>query len=159
MSRKKYQKIGTILGLGSRLRKIRGTQSQEVFGRKCFGVGKSTVSKFESDDMIPDIETLEIYAKLGKTTVERLLRGETPPDQPHQLREFAPEDYSATLTDIETALLTEVITNVKEVIKSRRLKLTATQEARLIVKVYDDCRAAHEHPSHIHVERILLLRD
>jgi hypothetical protein len=48
---------------------------------------------------------------------------------------------------------------VKEVIKARRLKLSEAQEARLIVKVYDDCRAAHEHPSQLHVERILLFRD
>jgi len=159
MSRKKYQKLGTILGLGSRLRKIRGNQSQESFGRQYFGVGKSTISKFESDDMIPNLETLEIYAKLGKTTVERLLHGEALPAQAQQLRELAPEDYAATLSDIEATLLTEVVTKVKEVIKARRLKLTEAQEARLIVKTYDDCRAAHEHPSITHVERILLLRD
>lgn len=158
MSRKKYQKLGTILGLGRRLRKIRGAQSQEGFGRQYFGLGKSTISKFESDDMIPDFETLEIYAQLGKTTVERLLRGESVPTQA-QFRERPPEDYAAGLSDLEAALLTEVLLKVEEVIKARRLKLTLAQKVRLIVKTYDDCRAAHEHPSITHVERILLLRD
>lgn len=122
------------------------------------GVTAAAISRWESG-RIPDEDIRKKITDFGNVTDEWLLRGEAPPDQAHQLREFAPEDYSATLTDIETIFLTEVITNVIEVIKARRLKLTAAQEARLIVKVYDDCRAAHEHPSIIHVEKILLLRD
>jgi hypothetical protein len=75
------------------------------------------------------------------------------------LLEFAPEDYSAGLSDIETDLLIQAVIKTEEVIKARRLKLTLEQKARLYVKVYDDCRAAHERPSHIHVEKALYFRD
>lgn len=158
MSRKKLSISEIFPGLPGRIKEIRKKLGSQEKLANLLGVQKPTISRYESG-RVPDAETLKKIADIGNTTVEWLLRGEAPPDQVHQLREFAPEDYSATLTDIETIFLTEVITNVIEVIKARRLKLTAAQEARLIVKVYDDCRAAHEHPSIIHVEKILLLRD
>ena len=65
----------------------------------------------------------------------------------------------ATLSALETALLTEVITAVEEVIKAERLKFPPTQKSRLIVRVYDDCRAQHLHPTHHQVRRLLLLVD
>ena len=129
--------------------------TQKEFG-EVLGVRDATISRYESG-RIPDAGTLKKIATHSGVTVEWLLHGEE--KSAPQLRELAPEDYSATLSDIEIALLTEVVTKVKEVIKTRRLKLTAAQEARLIVKTYDDCRAAHEPPSITHVERILLLRD
>ena len=153
--KEKSNEKDTFLGFSSRLRKVRAGLSQEEFG-KIFGVTKVTISRYEAG-RIPDAETLDKIANYGKVTVEWLLYGK---DQPAgQLLEHAPEDYSATLSDIETALLIQAVIAVEEVIKIKRLKLTLEQKARAFVKVYDDCRAAHERPSHIHVEKILLFRD
>jgi len=155
VSSKKFTKIGKYLGVGERIRKIRGDLSQTTFG-KILGVTAAAVSRYEAG-RIPDEDIRKKIAEFGKVTDDWLLycEGRHAP----QIQEHAPEGYAAGLSDLETGFLIDVVTKVREVIKARNLQLTAAQEARLIVKTYDDCRAAHEPPSITHVERILLLRD
>jgi transcriptional regulator with XRE-family HTH domain len=139
-----------------RIKKIRGPLSQKEFA-KILGVNQATVCKYEAG-RLPDALTLKRIANHGGVTVEWILGGEEKGAAP-QLRELAPEGYSATLSDIETELLIQAVVAVEQVIKMKRLKLTLEQKARLFVKVYDDCRAAHERPSLIHAEKALYLRD
>ncbi len=155
MSRKNFPTIGKILGVGERIKEIRGGLTQAVFA-ELLGIKTNALCRYEKG-RIPDESILNKIAAYGNTTVKWLLRG----DDRHaaQIQEYTPEDYSAALSDIETELLIQSVIKSEEVIKARRLKLTLEQKARLYVKVYDDCRAAHEKPSQTHVERILLLRD
>ena len=146
--------------IGQRIKILRGGLSQGAFA-KMFGVNQNTVSRWEYGQVLSDEDTLKKIADFGEVTVEWLLRGEEPPNVKYSIRtrEHAPEEYSAALTDIETALLTEVVTVVHQVIAARRLKFTPAQTARLIVKAYDDSRAAHERPTAYQVERLLLFVD
>jgi transcriptional regulator with XRE-family HTH domain len=159
MSRKKSPQLGIIFNTGQRIRKIRGTLTQVEFG-KLLGVRGNTVSRWEAG-RLSDLETLNKIANYGGVTVEWILRGEEPAATKYSIRtrEHTPEEYSAALTDIETALLTEVVTVVHQVVAARRLKFTPAQIARLIVKAYDDSRAAHERPTAYQVERLLLFVD
>ncbi len=69
--------------------------------------------------------------------------------------EYDPKPFSP----IETALLTEAIIKIEEVIKVTRLKLDISQKARLIARVYEECRGNFQKPTHKLVQRILLLVD
>ena len=122
MSRKKYQEIATILKLGNRLREVRKKVglSQEGIG-KILGFGKSTISKFESDNMIPDTATLERYAQIGETNIERLLRGEESAGLPVQ----TPEVHVAPLgPPLDVALLAEILVEIQKFIADKRLELS-----------------------------------
>ena len=146
--------------VGERIKKLRGDLTQDGFA-KIFGVNQNTVSRWEKGQVLSDEGTLKKIADFGGVTVQWLLHGEEPLAAKYSIRtsEHAPEEYSAALTDIETALLTEVVTVVHQVIAARRLKFTPAQTARLIVKAYDDSRAAHERPTAYQVERLLLFVD
>jgi transcriptional regulator with XRE-family HTH domain len=162
MSRKKFQKIATILGLGKRLREIRGGESQDSFGKRNFGLGKSTISKFEADIMIPDSETLEKYAILGKTTKEGLLRGEEPQVTKYCIvsQEQAPEIYDASpLTPLADAALTEIIAAVEDYYARHRLKRRPIQKARLIIRLYQHYAETREKPDDILIKGNLPLAD
>ena len=158
MSRKKFQ-VGNIFEIGGRIKKVRGELTQREFG-KVLGVEPGTICKYEKG-RVPDGFTLKKIADFGGVTVEWLLRGEGSSAAKYSIRtrEHAPDEYSAALTDIETVLLTEVVDVVLQVIAARRLKFTPAQTARLIVKAYDDSRAAHERPTAYQVERLLLFVD
>jgi len=156
MSRKKSPQLGIIFNTGERIKKIRGGLTQAEFG-KLLGVRGNTVSRWEAG-RLSDYESLKRIADFGGVTIEWLLKGEEPP-LPLEFQEHAPENYSAALSDIETALLTEVVTVVHQVIAARRLKFTPAQTARLIVKTYDDCRAANGHPSPYQFEGLFLSLD
>ena len=155
MSRKKISKL-LFSGLPERIKEIRGFLTQNEFAQK-IGVTQGAVQKYEKGINYPGYGILEKIAEFGEVTVEWLLRGEEA--RPPELQERAPEAYSATLSALETALLTEVITAVEEVIKAERLKFSPAPKSRLIVRVYDDCRAQHQHPTHHQVRRLLLLVD
>lgn len=158
MSRKKFQNIATILGLGKRLKDIRGEESQESFGRRNFAVGKSTISKFEADIMVPDFEILKKYAALGKTTKERLLRGDD--RQTAQVTELAPEIYDAgPLTPMSEGALTEVIAAVEDYYARHRLKRRPIQKARLIIRLYQHYAETREKPDDILIKGNMPLAD
>ena len=146
--------------IGERIKKIRRGLKQSAFA-KIIGVNQNTVSRWERGQVLSDEATLKKIADYGGVTVQWLLHGEEPAAAKYSIRtrEHAPEEYSAALTDIETALLTEVVDVVLQVIAARRLKFTPAQTARLIVKAYDDSRAAHERPTAYQVERLLLFVD
>lgn len=157
MSRKKTYLSLFLHGLSERIRKIRGELTQKDFG-EIIQVKQATVYKYEKGMALPGDEALKKIADFGKVTVEWLLHGQEAPPAP-QLKELGQEEYVATLNPLETALLIEVVAQIKEVISKHRQQLTPDQEARLIVRVYDNCRAHHERPSHLQVEKILLLVD
>ena len=159
MSRKKIEKR-LFIGLPARIKKIRGELTQSEFG-EIVGVTQGSINKYENNINLPGEDVLEKIAIYGGVTVQWLLHGEEPAAAKYSIRtrEHAPEQYSAALTDIETALLTEVVDVVLQVIAARRLKFTPAQTARLIVKAYDDSRAAHERPTAYQVERLLLFVD
>ena len=151
MSRKKYQLLATILGLGVRLREVRKKAglSQEGVG-KILGFGKSTISKFESDAMIPDSKTLQGYAQIGQTTIEQILRGEksTP------LLEQTPEVHGARPgPPLDVALLAEILGEIKKFILEERLELSSKREARWVALVYDHCQEDKVKPDRLLVER------
>ena len=153
MSRKKYQKIATILKLGIRLREVRKKVglSQEGIG-KILGFGKSTISKFESDNMIPDTETLQRYAQIGETNIERLLRGE----ESARLQVQTPEVHVSLLgPPLDVPLLAEILAEIKNFIADKRLELAPQREACLIALVYDHCQADKVKPDRMLVERFL----
>lgn len=155
MSRKNIPYIGNLLGVGGRIRKIRGGLTQAAFAN-ILGIKANALCRYEKG-RIPDEGILNKIAIYGNTTIDWILRGETPLTP--RVREFGPEEYVSAFHPLETALLTAAIAKVEEVIKSRRLKLLPDRKARLIVKVYEECHAAHKSPSTVHVERLLLLRD
>jgi len=147
-----------FLGIGERIKKIRGSLTQDDFAAR-LGVKQNTVSTWEKRGTMPNEEMIKKLADFGGVTVEWLLRGEPPPAPPRGLQEFAPEDYVVALNPLEIALLTAVVTKVEEVLAARRLKFGPDKKARLIVRVYDDCRAQHQGPTAYQVERALLLVD
>lgn len=157
MSRKKVTETETFLGIGYRIRKIRGGLSQEVFG-EIIGVTKASISRYESG-RVPDLVIIKKIAAYGGVTVEWFLRGAAAPAP--SLTEFASEAYDARpLRPLETALLTAAILKVEEVLTDRRrLKLTPAQKSRLISFLYEHCRENQEQPSRYLVERYLLLTD
>jgi transcriptional regulator with XRE-family HTH domain len=152
MSRNKFHVWASYLGLGPRLREIRKTAglSQEGIGKK-LGFGKSTVSKFESSNMIPDIETLQLYAEIGETDIERLLHG----DGSLQLWNQKSENPLLAAPPFDVALLAEVLTEIKKVISHRRLKLSPEREARLVALVYDHCQQNNVKPDRTLGDRFL----
>jgi len=152
MSTNKLRIWATFLGLGPRLREIRKTAglSQEGIGKK-LGFGKSTVSKFESGHMLPDMETLHRYAAIGETNIERLLHGDGSPQLPNQTS----ENPLLAAPPFDVALLAEVLTEIKKVISHRRLKLSPEREARLVALVYDHCLENNVKPDRTLVDKFL----
>ena len=64
--------------VGRRIKKIRVIDldmNQKRFARK-LGITQPMVSKYENGEIIPPAEILLKIAKLGKTTIERILEGE-----------------------------------------------------------------------------------
>jgi transcriptional regulator with XRE-family HTH domain len=156
MANKKYHNLGIFLRVAERIRKIRGNMTQKMFAQK-LGVKQNAISRYESG-RIPDLKTLNNIAVFGNVTVEWLLRGVD--QQEKELEEIVPGEYDPkSISPIETALLAEAIVKIEEVIKESRLKLDIYQRARLIARVYEECRANFRRPSHRQVQKILLLVD
>jgi len=155
VSRKKIEKQ-VFFGIGSRIRKIRAGLTQKEFADK-LGVSQGTIYQYEKEIIIPGYEVQKKLAEFGGVTVEWLLRGDS---SPPQIQEFSPEDgYVVSMNPLETALLVAVVTQVECVIIKLRLKIPPEQKARLIARVYDDCRSQQLQPKPYLVERALLLVD
>jgi transcriptional regulator with XRE-family HTH domain len=153
MSRKKYQKLATILGLGVRLREVRKKVglSQEEIGKK-LGFGKSTIFKFETDNMIPDSKTLQRYAQIGETSIEQILRGEkstTPLEQTPEVHGALPGP------SLDAVLLAEILVEIKNFLAHEPLELSSQREARWVALVYDHCHKDKVKPDRMLVERFL----
>jgi transcriptional regulator with XRE-family HTH domain len=153
MSSKKYQLLATILGLGVRLREVRKKAglSQEGIG-EILGFGKSTISKFESDNMIPDLATLQRYAQIGQTSIEQILCGKksTP------LLEQTPGVHGALPgPPLDAVLLAEILMEINKLIADKHLELSPLREARWVVLVYDHCQEDKVKPDRMLVQRFL----
>lgn len=64
--------------VGRRIKKVRVIDldmTQKQFAKK-LGITQPMISKYEKGEIIPPAEILLKIAKLGKTTVERILEGE-----------------------------------------------------------------------------------
>ena len=157
MSRKKYHHKLIFLDIGKRIRQVRGNLTQGQLA-KILEVKQNTVSRWEKWGVAPDEDTLKKLAEFGGVTIEWLLRGQAHPAG--QLAEMAPENgYVASLNPLETSLLVAVISQIEVVINKRKIKMPPDQKARLVVRVYDDCRAQQLQPDAHLVERALLLVD
>lgn len=157
MSRKKFQYLATFLGIGARVKKVRKTLSQEDFGKILGGFSKSTISKFESDIMIPDMATLKKIADYGNVTIEWLLQGNY---QPIKNGETAGEPLTVPAAGrVESDLLAGVINVVEKVTTARHLKLPPHEKARLIALLYDHCQGYLKKPTCYMVEKYLLMVD
>jgi transcriptional regulator with XRE-family HTH domain len=152
MSRNKFTILGNYLGIGERIRKIRGELTQGEFAGR-LGVQAPTISRYESG-RIPDEEMLRKIADFGKTTIEWLLRG----DQPS-----APQLLGHTLEicgalpgpPLDVALLAEILEEIKQFISDKRLELSPRLEARLVALAYDHCQEDKVKPNRMLVERFL----
>jgi transcriptional regulator with XRE-family HTH domain len=153
MSRKKLSKLGIILGLSERIRKVRGHLSQEEFGYKLGGLQKSTISRYEKG-RIPDEETLNNIANYGNTTMEWLLKGDE--GQTPQFPESPPEVCGVRPgPPLDVALLAEILAEIKEFITAEHLELSSKREARWVALVYDHCQEDKVKPDRMLVERFL----
>jgi len=82
------------------------------------------------------------------------LRGDQP--SAPQLLEHNPENYEARPEQpLDVVLLAEILTEIKEVIAKKRLKLSPQREARLVALVYDHCQAGKMKADRTLVERCL----
>ena len=152
MSRKKYTSLGIFLGIGERIRKIRGELTQGELA-SMLGVQAATISRYESG-RIPDEEMLRKIADFGKTTIEWLLRGDQP--SAPQLLGQTPEICGAgSGPPLDVALLAEILTEIKKFIADKRLELSPQREARLVALVYDHCLEDKMKPDRMLVERFL----
>jgi len=115
------------------------------------GFGKSTVFKFESGKMVPDLETLQRYANIGETNIGRLLHGDGSPQLPDQIS----ENLLSAAPPLDAALLAEVLTEIKKLINHRRVKLSPEREARLVALIYDHCLENNVKPDRTLVDRFL----
>ena len=150
MSRKKSTKIGIFLGIGERIRKIRGELTQGEFASK-LEVKAATVSRYESG-RIPDEEMLRKIADFGNTTIEWLLRGDQP-SAPHVLGQTLETFAADSGPPLDAALLAEILTEIQKFIADKRLELSPQREARLVALVYDHCQKDKVKPDRMLVER------
>ncbi len=102
--------------------------------------------------MVPDFETLEKYAALGKTTKERLLKGED--RQVPQIQESAPEPYELrpAVLNIDDLVRAKVLS--RQYLKARRLKFTDHQEAQLETYIYEYLSEYHADPGELVIRRL-----
>ncbi len=130
--------------------------TQKEFG-KIIGVKQATVYKYEKGMASPGDEVLKKIADHGGVTEEYLLSGEEA--LVSRVTETSPPAYSTIRTDLDTVLLTAVLTIIEEILEAEPLNLIAAQKTRLILRVYDDCRTKHIEPTHHQVKKLLYLVD
>jgi transcriptional regulator with XRE-family HTH domain len=138
MSRKKLREVASFLGIGPRIKKIRGGLSQEVFGN-LLGVHKSTVSRFESGEIIPDTNIRRKIAEIGNTTENWLLRGEEG-RLPQPIKQASEFSEACTIPPLDIGLLAEIMAEVKKFIAGKHVKPSPKQEARLVALIYSCCQ-------------------
>jgi transcriptional regulator with XRE-family HTH domain len=154
MSRKKVPNTETFLGMGNRIRRVRGDLSQEEFGKILGGVGKSAVSRYEAG-RVPDVGTLKMIADHGGVTVEWLLQGET---VQNKLREdlYALTKPALTLpglvepylfSAVDKTILAGIIEQVEEGLKRKKRALSSKRKAHLISLLYDEFQKTGQLPT------------
>ena len=151
MSRGKITSLGIFLGIGERIRKIRGELTQSEFAGR-LGVQAPTISRYESG-RIPDEEMLRRISNFGKTTIEWLLRGDQPSAPQHL--EHADTYKPRPGSPVDVALLAEILMEIKRFIADKRLELSPQREARWVALVYDHCQEDKVKPDRMLVERFL----
>jgi transcriptional regulator with XRE-family HTH domain len=153
MSRKMLSSNETFPGLSKRIKFLRGKRTQKEFG-EILGVSKATVSKYESGITIPSSDIFTKIASLGNKSVEWLLRGD-------QLSSTHLLDHTLRVCEalpgppVDVALLADILTEIKNFIVDKRLKLLPQREARLVALIYDHCQEDRVKPDRILVERFL----
>jgi transcriptional regulator with XRE-family HTH domain len=150
MSRKKLTVEETFPGLPNRIKLLRGGRTQKEFG-EILGVSKATISKYESGIAIPSSDILRKIASIGNKGIEWLLRGEQPSIP--ELPEHSQYNHAQRVAPLDVALLSEVLTEIRNFITDKGLKLLPQREARLVVLVYDHCKADKVKPDRNLVER------
>jgi transcriptional regulator with XRE-family HTH domain len=152
MSRKKLTVEETFPGLPTRIKFLRGGRTQEEFG-EILGVSKATISKYESGISIPSSDILRKIASIGNKGIEWLLRGDRSLTlQPSEYPQYA---YDRSRAPLDVVLLSEILTEIKNFIAEKRLKLMPQREARLVALVYDHCQKDKVRPDRNLVERFL----
>lgn len=150
MSSKKLSKIGKYLGVGERIRKIRGHLSQTAFGN-FLGVTAAAISRWESG-RIPAEEHRKKITDFGKVTDEWLLYGE---DQyAAQLKEHAPEIYDTRPAVLKVDNLVRSILLARKFQKSQRHKLSESGEAQLISYIYEYIETEYADPGEVVIRRL-----
>jgi transcriptional regulator with XRE-family HTH domain len=151
MSRKKLTSEETFPGLPNRIKFLRGERTQKEFG-EILGVSKAAISKYESGIAIPSSDILRKIAFIGNKEIDWLLRG----DQPSipQLSDSA-YIHDERGEPLDVALLSEVLTEIKNFIADKGLKLLPQREARLVALVYDHCQKDKVKPDRNLAERFL----
>jgi transcriptional regulator with XRE-family HTH domain len=150
MSRKKLTVEETFPGLPNRIKFLRGGRTQQEFG-EILGVSKATISKYESGIAIPSSDILRKIASIGNKEIEWLLRGDRPlTPQPSEHPQYA---YDSGRAPLDVALLSEVLSEIKNFIAGKGLELLPQREARLVALVYDHCQKDRVKPDRNLVER------
>jgi transcriptional regulator with XRE-family HTH domain len=153
MSRKKLSSNETFPGLSKRIKFLRGKRTQKEFG-ELLGISKATVSKYESGITIPSSDIFNKIASLGNMPIEWLLRGD-------QLSPTRLRDHNLRVSGagpgppMDVALLTDILTEIKNYIVDKSLKLLPQREARLVALIYDHCQEYKVNPDRGLVERFL----
>ena len=98
------------------------------------GVRKSTVSRYESGLLIPDLETLKKIADHGGVTVEWLLRGE---EARPALTEASPEPFETRPAELNSDHLIAAIAFGRKYLEATRRNFTVSQEARFFTFLYE----------------------
>jgi transcriptional regulator with XRE-family HTH domain len=143
MSRKLLFSHETFPGLADRIKEMRGSLSQEKYG-KLLGISKAQVSKYESGKAMPSNETIEKIASLGNKTRGWLLWGA----MQGELQE-GPEDFKkpapgkSEINDpylfgaVDTAVLAQIISGVEGRLLKKKKTLNPVRKAHLISLLYD----------------------
>jgi transcriptional regulator with XRE-family HTH domain len=152
MSRNKYTILGNFLGIGERIRKIRGELTQGEFAGR-LGVQAPTISRYESG-RIPDEEMLRKIADFGKTTIEWLLRGDQP-SGPQLLGHTLEICGAPPGPPLDVALLAEILTEIRKFTTERCMELSPQREARWVALFYDHCQEDKVKPDRMLVEKFL----
>ena len=79
--------------LGSRIRQIRGTESQEVFAARV-GISKGSIGGYERDENSPSVDVILKICSVTGTSVQWLVTGKATGSDAPQIMEESAKDYS-----------------------------------------------------------------
>ena len=143
MSRKKSY-FTHFLGVPQRIREIRGSLTQTVFGR-IIGKTQGSVQKYEKGTILPDEDVLKKIADHGGVTVEYLLHGEAAPG-PALATEAAAEEYVPRPPYLDKDALERIILLTRDYLRRHRDNISAAGEADLLARLYDYWLDNFEYP-------------
>jgi transcriptional regulator with XRE-family HTH domain len=130
-------KLGIILGAGERIRQIREKLgwNQDKFARY-LGVRTSTISRYECG-RIPNEPTLAKIAKIGNTTPEWILKGESESSIMLRLNKAPQLKINDHAPQLDRQLLMDIIALMEECLEDRKVGLSPAQKGHLVLLLYD----------------------